>query len=1042
MIRSIVGASLAYRFIVAALAVVLMGAGIFAVRDTPVDIFPEFTPTRVEVQTEAPGLSANEVEELLTTKLEEEFQGGARIQKLQSKTVSGLVSHEFLFEPGTSTVRARQIVQERLTTLGPLTKVISGRPRMVDPQSSTSRVMMIGLSSKNVSLRELSVLARWTIRPALMGVGGVANVAIWGNRDRQLQVLVDPERLAAQGILLDDIIQATGNAGWASPLGFLAASAPGRDGWIDLPQQRLGSEHVLPIAKPQDLARVVVQVRDGVPLRLGDVAEVVEGQPPLIGDAFLNNGPGLLLVVERLPGSNTLAVTRGVDAMVASLQRSVPGVTMDTQVFRAATYVDQGLGNLGASLVIGALLVLLVLAVFLFNWRLVFIAAVAIVLALLAAALVLHLLGVSLNVMVLVGMLIAVGAVVDDAIIDVEHIARRLREPRPAGAPSALAAIVRAASLEVRGALIFATLILVLAVMPVFFLPGLAGRFFQPLALAYALALAASMVVALTITPALSLILLSRVPRQASPLVRGLQGGYDRLLGWLLRRGRMLLAGFAILVVAGVAVLPTLGQELLPTFREPAVIVQWEGAPGTSQPEMARVTALASAELRSLPGVRSVTTQIGRAVLGDQVVGINASQLWVSLDPKANYEATLAAVRATAEGYPGLIRKVQTYLNSRIREALTGSGDAIVVRVYGPDIATLRAKAEEVRQALVPIKGLVDLQVEPQVEEPNLEIKVDLPKAARYGLRPGEVRRAASTFVSGLPVGLLFENQKVFDVVVWSTPQTRQSLTSIRELPIDTPSGARVRLGDVADVQVVPKLRQIKHEGPSRYVDVTANVRGRDLGAVSRDVEGRLKPITFPLQHHAKLLGEYVQQQETQQRLLIVGAVALVGIFLLLQAALGSWRLATVALLALPVALVGSLLAAFFGSRVLSLGSLVGFLAVLGIAARNGIMLFAHYQHLEREEGLAFGLPLVLRGARERLGPVLMTALATAGALLPLAVAGDIAGQEIAYPMALVILGGVVTSTLLTLVFLPALYLRFGANPANSEEIHAQQPAS
>jgi Cu/Ag efflux pump CusA len=533
------------------------------------------------------------------------------------------------------------------------------------------------------------------------------------------------------------------------------------------------------------------------------------------------------------------------------------------------------------------------------------------------------------------------------------------------------------------------------------------------------------MVVALTITPALSLILLSRVPRE-SAMVRELQRGHDQLLGWVVRRGRVVVAGLALLLLAGLAVLPTLGQELLPTFREPAVIVQWEGAPGTSQPEMARITARASAELRALPGVRSVTTQIGRAVLGDQVVGINASQLWVSLDPKANYEATLAAVRATVEGYPGLTRKVQTYLKTRAADALSANGDGIVVRIYGPDLAALRANAEEVRQALVPIKGLADVQVEPQIEQPQAQITLDLAKAARYGLKPGDIRRAAATQLVGMEVGNLFEEQKVFDVVVWSTPQTRQSLTSIRELPIDTPSGGRVRLGDVADVRVVPTLTEIKHEGISRRIDVTANVRGRDRGAVRSDIESRLQQIAFPREYRANLLGGFAEQQAGQQRLLFVGLVALVGIFLLLQAAFGSWRLAAVVFLALPVALVGSLLSAFFGSRILSLGSLAGFLAVLGIAARNGIMLIAHYQHLEREEGLPFGLPLVLRGARERLGPVLMTALATAGALLPLALAGNIAGQEIAYPMALVILGGLVTSTLLTLVLLPALYLRFG----------------
>jgi CzcA family heavy metal efflux pump len=1041
MMRWIVGSSLKLRYMVLAVAAAAMVLGIIRLRDAPVDVFPEFAPPYVEIQTEALGLSAAEVEQLVTVPMEELFNGVPWMQTMRSESIPGLSSIVLIFQPGTDLMRARALVQERLTQAQGLpTKNVSKPPVMLQPLSSTSRVMQIGLSSKNLSLIEMSVLTRWTIRPRLMGVPGVANVAVWGARQRQLQVQVDPERLGAHGVKLDQIIRTAGDALWVSPLSFLNASTPGiTGGFIDTPNQRLGVRHFLPISSPDDLAQVTVA---GAAIPLGDVATVVENHQPLIGDAVINDGQGLLLVVEKFPWANTLEVTRGVEDALAALQPGLPGLAMDSTIFRPATFIEMALENLTLSLIIGSLLLVLVVGAFLFDWRTALISLVAIPLSLVAGALVLHLSGAGINTMILAGFVIAVGVVVDDAIIDIENIARRLRQHRREGSPKSTASIILEASLEVRGSIIFATLIIVLALLPVFFLEGLSGAFFQPLALAYVLAVLASMLVALTVTPALALILLGgeHSARRESPLARRLQRGYERVLARLIRSPRPAYMAVALMLVLGLAVLPFLGQSLLPSFKENDLLVDWVGAPGTSHPEMTRITTEAGKELRGVPGVRNFGAHVGRAVTGDEVVNINATRGWVSIDPAADYDRTLAAVQDTVDGYPGIDREVLTYLRERVRDVLTGSDDAIVVRVYGPDLPVLRQKAEEVRQALTGIEGVVDLRVESQTEEPQVEIKVDLAKAEPYGLKPGDVRRAAATLVNGLEVGNLFEEQKVFDVVVMGTPELRHSLTSLRELLIDTPSGGQVRLEDVATVRIIPAENIIKREAASRRLDVGLSVRGRDLGAVARDVEQRLQVVNFPLEYHPELLGEYVEHQAAEQRLQGFALAAVIGIFLLLQAAFGSWRLAILSFVTLPSALAGGVLAAYLSGGIISLGSLVGFLAVLGIAARNGIMLINHYQHLEEQEGEAFGPALVLRGARERLSPILMTTLATGLAVVPLVVAGNLPGHEIEHPMAVVILGGLVTSTLLNLFIMPALYLRFASNPEPAA-VRVQQEA-
>lgn len=1037
MMRWIIGSSLRFRFIVIALATGLMFFGARQLRDVPVDVFPEFAPPLVEIQTPSLGLSEEEVESLVTVPLEQALSGVPGLDVMRSKSVEQLSAIKLIFEPGTDLLWARQLVAERVSLATPAMPTWAAPPVILPPLSATSRCMKIGISSKKLSLMDLSMISYWTIRQRLMKVPGVANVPIWGERLQMLQVQVDPARMAAHGVTLDQVMEATGDALDVGLLQYSEGHLIGTGGWIDTPSQRLPIRVMLPIVQKSDkvsadpLAEVVIRVKDGTALHLRDVADVVVDHPPLPGDGIVNDGPGLLLIVEKFPWGNTLEVTRGVEAALDALRPGLPGVEIDTTIFRPATFIEVSINNLTTALVLGAILVVLVLGAFLYEWRAAVISLVAMPLSLLAAGLVLYLKGATINVMVLAGLVIALGVVVDDAIIDVQNIVRRLRQHRQAGSNKSTAAIILEASLEVRSAITYATLIIVLSLLPVFFLEGLTGAFFQPLATAYALAVLVSMVVALTVTPALSLLLLSNtaVLERESPLVRWLERGYQRFLAGVLHRPRWTYVAVGAVMAAGLAVYPFLGQTLLPSFKERDFLMHWLTKPGTSHPEEVRISVKACQELRAIPGVRNCGSHIGQALIMDEVVGVHFGENWISVDPKVDYDETLNKVQALVDSYPGLYRDVQTYLKERIREVLTGSHEAITVRIFGRELGVLRAKAQEVREALSKVDGLVDLKVELQEEIPQIQVEVDLAKAHRYGIKPGDVRRAASTLVAGEEVGDIHIANRTYDVNVWSTPETRGNLTNIHELPMDVPGGGHVRMEDVADVRIAPTPNVIKREHQKRRIDVGGNVKGRDLGSVVADVERALEEVKFPREYHPELIGEYTERQAAQKRLLSMSVLAVIGIFFLLQASFGSrnWRLAFLAFLSLPSALVGGVLAAYFGDGIISLGSLVGFLTILGIAARNGIMMITHFEHLESHEGETFGHELVLRGARERLSPILMTALTAGLALVPLVVGGSLPGHEIEHPLAVVVLGGLVTSTLLNLFVIPVLYLRFGA---------------
>ncbi|MEA2303618.1 MAG: hypothetical protein QOH43_898 [Solirubrobacteraceae bacterium] len=1041
MFAWIVRGSLRFRLLVLPAAAALLIFGIVRLGTAPVDVLPEYTKPYVEVQTESLGLSAAEVEQLITVPLEQVLLNGVQgVDQIRSDSVPGLSSVVLVFERGTNILRARQLVQERLTQAHALPNV-SQPPQMIQPVSSTSRVMMIGLSSRRLSPIDLSVLARWTIRPRLVGLSGVANVAIWGQRERQLQVQVDPERLRRHDVSLFQVIKTTGNAQLVSPLTFLDASTPGTGGFIDGPNQRLGVRHVLPFGAPADLGRVPIDRRHGPPLRLGEVATVVEDHQPLIGDAVVDGGPGLMLVVEKLPGANTLAVTREVERALDDLRPGLAGVTVDSSVFRPATYIEDAIDHLALAALIAGALALLALVAFLFAWRAVLVCLVAVPLSVVTALLVLDLTGSTLNAVGLAGIVVALGILVDDAVGDVHAVTRSLEQERRAGRDPVVADLVAETSLRERGVLGPATLIVLLAMAPVLLAGGLTGAFVHPLALAYVLAVLASMAVALTVVPALCVVLFSGAPRapDASPPVRGLRRAYGAGLASFIRTRRPVLVAVGGLALIGLAILPLTGTALRPSFKDRDLLVKWSATPSTSLPEMERITARASAELRSLPGVGGVGAHVGRAVTSDQPVGTGSGEMWVSIRPAADYDATLRSIRRVVAGYPGLRGRVLTYEDDRSAGVLTHADDGLDVRIYGQDLGILERKAQELRRVLGGIDGVRAPRAVLPAVQPTLQVQVDLERARRHGIKPGDVRRAAAALVAGIEVGSFFERQKVFQVVVRGVATTHHSIDSIRRLLIDTPTGGHVRVGDVARVAITPNPVDIRHEAVSRYVDVRAAVAGRSADDVRAEAGRRIRAMAFPYEYHAEVLAAADDVRAPAGRFASFAIAAAIGIFLLLQAAFRSWRLAALLAAVLPLALVDGLLVAFVHGEALSLGEAVGLLAVFAIAVRNAIVLISRLQRLE-DDGTPRGPGLVLRVAGERLVPVLATATVTALIMAPLALMGDVAGNEITHPMALVILGGLVTSTVLTLWILPALYLHLqhgsrerAAQPATAE---------
>ncbi len=1043
----LIRASLQFRAIVLMIALGLMVVGFRTMDSIPLDVFPEFAPPLVEIQTEAPGISTADVESLISVPIENAVNGIPFVKAVRSKSVLGLSSVRLIFANGTDLLMARQLVQERLTLVAAQLPLVARPPVILPPLSSLSRCMKIGLWSDTKNQMDMTVLTKWTIRPRLMSVSGVANVAVWGEKDPQLQVIADPDRLRANGVTLDLLMQAVRDA-----------TAVGAGGFVDTPNQRLALRHVPAVYTPEQLGEMVLAFRGngsamatpatvanvpnatanslrpgilssaaGSPIRIRDVADVVVDYAPPIGNAIINNQPGLLLIIEKQPWANTLDVTRGVEKAMESLRPAMGEVQFDTTIFRPATFIERSLANLSHSMMLGCILVIVVLLVFLYDWRCALISAIAIPLSLIAAIMVLYWRGGTVNTMVLAGLVIALGEVVDDAIIDVENIMRRLRLNAVAENPQSAFQVVLDASMEVRSAVVYATIIVVLAFLPVFFLEGLSGSFFRPLAASYILAILASLVVALTVTPAMSLLLLpatARMRHRDGPLVRILKPWYRAVLQALLNFRIPTLSGFAVVFVGIACTIPWLGEELMPNFRETDFLMHWVEKPGIGIDAMDRITTRASKELMALPGVRNFGSHIGRATVADEVVGPNFTELWISIDDSQDYDQTVAKVQSVVDGYPGLYRDLLTYLKERIKEVLTGTSAAIVVRIYGPDMDRLRAIAADVSAQIKPIEGVTTLKIEPQVLVPQISIEMRPEAASLFGLTPAALMRSVSTLVNGTQVGEIYRDQGIFGVFVRGKDQAHRDPSSIQHLMIDTPSGAQVPLSSVAEVIIVPAPNEIKREGASRRLDVTCNVAGRDLGAVANEIEAAVKSnVTFGTGYHPEFLGEYAEARASRQRLLFLSVAAILMIAVILYVDFLSWKLVLLMLGMLPLAVLGGVLGVFASGGVMSLGSLVGFVTVIGISARNAIMLISHYRHLLEVECVPVGRELILRGAEERLAPILMTALTAALALSPLVYTGNLPGQEIEYPMAIVILFGLGAATIVNLLVLPLLFV-------------------
>ncbi len=1041
MVASVLAGALRFRVLLAGIAAGLIVAGVISLPNMHSDTVPELASGPVlEVQTEVPGLSSEEVEQYVTVPMENNLLDGIMdVWDMRSQSTPGLATVDLYFEPGTTLYHARQLVTERLTAAFELPNVAKP-PLLIQPLSSTNRVLMIGLHSTTIGPLEMSYLARWIVKPRLLGVTGVSQVAIFGERDRQIQVLVDPKRLAAHHVTLNQIIRTAGNAQLVSPLNFLEGSTPGTGGFLDGPNQRLDIRPVLPLGTPHDLASVPV-TGTGKKLRLGNVTTLVQGNQPLIGDAIVGRGSNLVLEVEKLPSASVVGVTNGLEKALSDLRPALHGIQFTTSFFRPATYVEDSLHNEALGLIVAGALALLTLAALLLDLRAMAVSALSIALSLVLAVLILQALGQTFNAIVVVGLLSATVVVVDDAVGTTVELMRAVRPRSEAAHTGSAHTETSLTILEVfarfRSTLGFGTLFVLLAIAPVFFSKGLSATFVHPLVLTFGLAVLASMLVAFTFTPAFAWLLLGwggHRPR-ADSVRRRLAELYQRTLRRIIAFPALVLHPALLVGLAGLIALPFLEAPAPPRFVDRSLVVNWEGPAGASLQEMDRITRRAVAELQALPSVASTAAVLGRAVSADQIVDTNSGQIFVSVKSSANYDQAVNSIRKIVLGIPGIRASVSTYENDVLHGVLSASGRGVDVRIYGEDYSTLSSLAHQVQSAMASVHGLGRAKVLMPAVQPNIVINLNDQAAFKAGVSAGDARREASALIYGLTVGNFFEQQAVFDVFVRGVPTIRSTVGEVRNLLLDTSNGNHVRLSRIANVGVHADPIDIRHEAVSRYVDITAPVLSGSVGAAQQAVRGDLRKISYPLTYHAQILGGNPFDGTSHETYLFYLLAAFIGALLLAQAAFGSWGLATAFMVSLPVALGGGLLVALATGQFRSLGTDAGLLAVLAIAVRQGMVQIASLRRLQADVGRSLTAEAVQSGAAERLAPSLTAYAVIAVAMLPFVVEGDVAGNEITRVAAAVVLGGLVTTLLLTQLVLPALCLAFGfGRPTPPEE--------
>jgi len=1030
MLKAIVRISLRRRGVVIALATALLGYGLYSLTQASYDAFPEFAPPEVQIQTEAPGLSPRQVEILVTHPIEEAINGVPGIDSVRSNSIQGLSVITVVFHPGNSIYLDRQVVGEQLATLAGRLPAGVEPPVMTPLTSSTSTVLGIGLTWPHHSLMDLTTVAQWTLKPALLAVPGVAKIPIFGEATEQLQFQPLPQRLIQFDLTLDQVVAAARQTTGVRGAGF-----------ITTPNQRIVLQTEGQSLTPEQLERTVLVHRNGANVTLGDVCRVVDAPAPLIGAATVEGRRGVVLMVASQYGANTLQVTRGLDRVLSQLDPRLraEGIVVDATIFRPADFIDAALHNLRSSLLLGAGLIVVVLFLFLFDVRTAVISCAAIPLSLLAAVIVLEKTGMSLNMMTLGGLAIAIGEVVDDAVIDVENIYRRLRENRAAGQPKSTLQTILDASLEVRSAVVYATFAVVLVFFPVVTMSGLAGRIFAPLGMAYIWAILASLGVALTVTPALCFLLLGKrqLPPAEPPVVRWSKNSYRKLLLAVERMPELVMLTVGAGIIAGLAIIPQLQGSFLPQLREGNITVHMTAVPGTSLAQSLRLGGEVTQGLLKVPWVRSVAQRVGRAELGDDTAGTHSSEFEVAFKPGNGAEIAAAQkqIRGVLSRMAGASFSANSFLAERINETLSGYTSGIAVNVFGNNLGQLDSEAQAIAQALGKIDGASGVQLQSPPGMPQVVVRLRPAEVARWGLDPVQVLTAVQTAYGGDTVGQIYRGNAVFDVSVILPPAYRNDVEDIGLLPLRSPDGNYLRLGQLTDIYETSGRYVVQHQGTRRVETITCNVRGRDLGSFTREARQRIGRLRLAAGDYVEFSGTAQEQARSRNELLLHSALAGLGIILLLSVVMGSNRNLALVLLDLPFALVGGVLAAWLTGGQLSLGSLVGFVTLFGITLRNSIMMISHYEHLVSVEGMEWGLEAALRGASERLAPILMTALVTGLGLLPLALGSGDPGREIEGPMAIVILGGLITSTILNLLVLPTLSLRFGRFVRSGPEV-------
>lgn len=1033
MLQKLVDFSIRFRGPVLAIGLALLGYGVFKAAHAKLDVFPDFVQPQATIQTEAPGLSPEQVETLVTRVVESAINGVPRVESIRSQSIQGLSIVSVFFDEGTDIFLARQLLTEQLGAIAGDLPLGVKSPKLNALTSATMDLLKIGLVSDRMSPMELRAFADWTLRPRLQAVTGVAQVGVMGGEVREFQVQVLPDRLVAFDLALDDVLNAARRA-----TGTRGA------GYVETANQRIVLQSDGQSLTPEALGAVVVSRGESADVRLRDVANVVVAPQPKFGDVLIQGRAGVLVKLLSQYGSNTMDVTRAAEAALEEMKPAfeATGIQVYPRMHRPATFIETALHHVSRSLYIGAALVALVLSLFLFNLRTALISILAIPLSLLAAVVVLDWLGLTLNTITLGGLAIAIGEVVDDAIIDVENILRRLRENRAAGQPRRVAAVVLDASLEVRSAVVYATFIVVLVFVPVLTLSGLQGRMFAPLGIAYITAILASLAVALTVTPALASFLLpgaaARSPRE--PLfIRGFKRGYAAVLGSLLAVP-WLLVGVVLAATGGAAyALLHFGEEFLPEFREGHFVVQVSAVPGTSLPEMLRIGGRISHDLHQnvcvngKPVIDTIELQAGRAEQGEDPWGPHRAEFHIELLPDVPGAAQAdvqAQIRDRLAHYAGTTSEVLTFLGDRISETISGEASSVVVNVFGDDLDLLDHKAAAIAGILAGIPGAADVHVASPPGMPQTSVKLRPDRLAALGIRPLDALTDIETAFEGARVAQVYEGNRAFDVRVILAEAGRKQPETVGDLPLRTLDGAIVPLRTVADITPGTGRYMILHEGARRRQTVLCNVDNRDVQSFVAEAEKRIGAVKLPSGVYLEYGGEAEAAAAARNELLLHSGIAGFGILLLLSIVFPRGRQLVLVLTNLPFALVGGVLAVAAAGGTLSIGSIIGFVTLFGITMRNSIMLVSHFEHLEAAEGLSWGRALVLRGASERLVPVLMTALVTALGLLPIALGSGEVGREIEGPMAIVILGGLCTSTLLNLLVVPALYLRFGRRRA------------